>query len=189
VAIDDPAVSDDALVARLLNRDEDALAILYDRHGRAAFTLARHILRASEPAEEVVQEAFLTLWRRAETYRPERGAVRNWLLRVVRNRAIDVLRARSQEGPIAPSVEDLPLVAVDDPEGETIRAVEGRVVREALAELPPEQREVVELAYFGGLAYPEVATRMAIPLGTVKSRMRLAIERLRALLRARELGA
>jgi RNA polymerase sigma-70 factor, ECF subfamily len=189
VAIDDPAVSDETLLTRLLSRDEAALATLYDRHGRAAFALARQIVRETETAEEVVQEAFLTLWRRAETYRADKGAVRTWLLRVVRNRAIDMLRASAGMVMAGTSVEDLTLVATDDPEGEAVRAVEGRVIREALAELPPEQRGVVELAYFGGLAYPEVAARMGIPLGTVKSRMRLALERLRVLLRARELGA
>lgn len=190
MAIDDPAVSDEMLLARIVRREEEALAALYDRHSRAAFALARHILRDGETAEDVVQEAFLTLWRRAETYRPERGAVRAWLLTVVRNRAIDVLRSPSRSGPsaTATSVDDLNLVAPDNPEQDAMRMVEGRVVRAALAELPPEQREVVELAYFAGLAYPEVAERMGIPLGTVKSRMRLALERLRALLRARDLG-
>lgn len=190
MAIDDPAVSDEILLARIVRREDEALATLYDRHGRAAFALARQIVRDGETAEDVVQEAFLTLWRRAETYRPERGAVRAWLLTVVRNRAIDMLRSPSRSGPsaTAASVDDLNLVAPDNPEQDAMRMVEGRVVRAALAELPPEQREVVELAYFAGLAYPEVAARMGIPLGTVKSRMRLALERLRVLLRARDVG-
>jgi RNA polymerase sigma-70 factor (ECF subfamily) len=186
VRTDDQPVSDEALLAQLQGRDEAALGVLYDRHGRLAFSLAYRIVGDPETAEEVVQEAFLTVWRRAETYRPERGAVRSWLLTVVRNRAIDAVRGRAATTPTVP-VDDLPLVALDSPEAEAIRAVEGRVVREALAELPPEQREVVELAYFGGLSYPEVAERTGVPLGTVKSRMRLALERLRALLAAREL--
>jgi RNA polymerase sigma-70 factor (ECF subfamily) len=180
-------LSDQDLLARLLGRDESALAELYDRHGRAAFSLAYRVLGDPETAEEVVQEAFLALWRRAETYQPERGTVRSWLLTVVRNRAIDVVRirdGRSRTGGAAPrpvSTDDLVLVAEDDPEAEAIRSVEAEVVRKALAALPPEQREVVDLAYFGGLTYPEVAARTGVALGTVKSRMRLALERLRAL--------
>lgn len=185
--IDDQAVTDETLLARLRSQDEWALSALYDRHGRLAFSLAYRIVGNPETAEDVVQEAFLSIWRRAQTYRPERGSVRNWLLSVVRNRAIDVVRGRATS-PATMLVDDLPLVAPDSPETEAIRAAEGRTVRAALAELPPEQREVVELAYFGGLAYPEVAARTGVPLGTIKSRMRLALERLRALLAAHELG-
>lgn len=188
MTVDDPAVGDDALLERLVRRDEEALAILYDRHGRAAFSLAVRLVGDPETAEEVVQESFLAVWRRAETYRTERGSVRGWLLTVVRNRAIDVLRSRdgrTRAGvavgrPV--SIEDLVLIASDNPEEEAMRAVDGKVVRAALASLSPEQREVVELAYFGGLAYPEVAARVGVPLGTIKSRMRLALERLRALI-------
>ena len=189
VAIDD-ALSDEALLVRLTQRDEEALALLYDRHGRAAYALARQIVRDAERAEDVVQEAFLAVWRRAETFRLERGSARSWLLAVTRNRAIDAIRGAEQRAGryVSVAVEELPLMAPDDPEGDTLRQVEGRLVRQALAELPPEQREVVTLAYFGGLSYPEVAERMGIPLGTVKSRMRLALERLRTLMIARDIG-
>ena len=188
VTTDDVFVSDQELLARLLSRDEEALAALYDRYGRAAFSLALRVVGDPETAEEVVQETFLAVWRRAETYRPERGSVRGWILRVVRNRAIDALRLRS--GRVRPgvapvrqvSIDELVIVAADDPEADALRMLEGREVRVALAALPPEQREVVELAYFGGLAYPEVAAQTSVPLGTVKSRMRLALERLRVLL-------
>lgn len=187
--MDGSAVSDSdaVLLARLVSRDEDALAELYDRHGRAAYALALRVTGNAESAQDVVQEAFLALWRRGHTYQPERGAVRGWLLTVVRNRAIDSLRGPSGQAARTMPVDALPLAAADNPEAEAVRTVDGRRVRAALAELPPEQRDVVELAYFGGLAYPEVAERMGIPLGTVKSRMRLALERLRGLLRAWEL--
>lgn len=192
MAIDPSVISDVALLTRLQQRDADALAELYDRHGRAAFSLAYRVLGNPESAEEAVQEGFLALWRRAETYHPDRGAVRTWLLTVVRNRAIDQLRrTATAHGGMAPpaSVDDVIAVAPDDPEAEAVRMIEGRVVRAALAELPGEQREVVELAYFAGLSYPEVAARTGVPLGTVKSRMRLALERLRGILRAQEMGA
>lgn len=179
--MDDSVVSDEALLARLLQFDQLALAELYDRHRRTAFSLAYRVVGNPETAEDVVQESFLTVWRRAERYQPEKGSARNWLLAVVRNRAIDAIR-----GPGAPArqpapIDDLPLVAADDPEFEAMRAIEGQSVRAALDALPREQREVIELAYFGGLAYPEVAARTGAPLGTVKSRMRLALERLRVL--------
>ncbi len=183
---DDPTV-DLVLLARLQGGADDALAVLYDRHGAAAYGLAVRLTASAEMAEEVVQEAFLALWRRSETYRADRGTVRSWLLTVVRNRAIDAIRARDgrpRSGPALPrpvALDDVILVASDDPEAEALRAVEGEVVRGALAELPREQREVVQMAYFGGLTYPEVAAATGIPLGTVKSRMRLALERLRIL--------
>ncbi len=188
---DGPAVSDPdaALLARLVTRDEAALAELYDRHGRAAHALALRVTGNAETAQDVVQEAFLALWRRGHTYQPERGAVRGWLLTVVRNRAIDALRGSGGQVARVLPVDTLVLAATDNPEAEAMQAVDGRRVRAALAALPPEQRDVVELAYFGGLAYPEVAERMGIPLGTVKSRMRLALERLRGSLRAWERDA
>ncbi len=178
----DDLVTDEALIARICDGDADALAQLYDRHGGSAFALAMRILRQREAAEDVVQEAFLAVWRRAVTYRPERGTVRAWLLTVVRNRAIDFLRRPRSTGPVTVPVEELVLAADDDPEEEGLRAVDEAAVRSALARLPDEQRQVVELAYFAGLSYPEVASRTGVALGTVKSRMRLALERLRILL-------
>jgi RNA polymerase sigma-70 factor (ECF subfamily) len=191
LATTDPADSDQALLLRVINRNEEALGALYDRHGRAAFSLAYRLVGNPEIAEEVVQEAFLSIWRHAESYRPERGAVRAWLLTVVRNRAIDAIRARDGRlraggAPMPRTVplDDLILMAADDPEDTAVRWIDGEMVRKALAELPPEQRRVVDLAYFGGLSYPEIAARLSAPVGTVKSRMRLALERLRALLNA-----
>ncbi len=181
VGDESPSGEDQELVARICNGDAEALARLYERHGGSAFALALGILRQREAAEDAVQEAFLAVWRRAVTYHPERGTVRAWLLTIVRNRAIDLLR-RPSDAPRAVPVDTLALATVDDPEEEGIRAVDGATVRAALARLPAEQRQVVELAYFTGLTYPEVASRTGVALGTVKSRMRLALERLRALL-------
>jgi RNA polymerase sigma-70 factor (ECF subfamily) len=173
--------SDELLIDRLARRDERALALLYDRHGPSAFALACRVTGDRHAAEEVVQEAFLSLWRGAATYRPERGAGRTWLLAIVRHRAIDVVRAREAR-PRTTTIDDLPLADRTDPAEAALAALRGAAVRAAVAALPPAQRAAVELAYFAGLSYPEVSDRLGIPLGTVKSRLRLALERLRWLL-------
>lgn len=175
---------DDALVLRIRAGEADALDTLYGRYGRLAFALAYRVVNSPEAAEDVVQDAFLTVWRRAESYQPGRGSVRAWLLTVVRNRAIDMLRARESRPKVVATLDDISSLTAgdDDPADAALRGVEASAVREALASLPTEQREVVELAYFSGLSYPEVAERTGAPLGTVKSRMRLAMERLRGLL-------
>lgn len=174
---------------RIGRRDEHALATLYDRHARAAYGLALRIVWQEQAAEDVVQDAFLAVWRGANGYKPGRGPVRSWLLTIVRNRAVDLLRGPSRQASRALPLDLLPglePVAADDPEEEALSRVDGQRVRSAVAALPPEQRSVVELAYFGGLSHGEVAARTGVPLGTVKSRMRLALERLRGLLRASE---
>lgn len=174
----DTVDGDGVLVTRLARRDEAALAELYDRHGATAFSIALRVVGDRETAEDVVQEAFLAVWRGAASYRPERGAARPWLLSVVRNRAIDAVRARSAR-PRTTTADDHHLAAADDPEQAAINAVLGAAVRTAVATLPAEQRAAVEMAYFAGLSYPEIAARLGVPLGTVKSRLRLALERLR----------
>ncbi len=178
--------SDEALLARLTQKDPEALDALYTRHGRMAFALAYRVLGSPEAAEDVVQEAFLSVWRNAASYQQARGSARGWLLAVVRNRAIDALRAREARPKISATVEEMGSLPAggSDPAEDALRHVEATAVREALAALPQEQRETVELAFFSGLSYPEVAERMGAPLGTVKSRMRLALERLRGVLLA-----
>ena len=177
---------DEVLLDRLTRRDADALDALYVRYGRTAFALAYRVLGNAEAAEDVVQEAFLSVWRHAETYQQTRGSARGWLLTVVRNRAIDSIRARESRPKIGASLDDMGSLAAPegDPADDALRRVEAEKVRQALAVLPAEQRETVELAFFSGLSYPEVAERMGAPLGTVKSRMRLALERLRGVLQA-----
>ncbi|MBI2761979.1 MAG: sigma-70 family RNA polymerase sigma factor [Chloroflexi bacterium] len=138
---------DVALVQRLAGGDEGALAELYDRHGRMAFSLAFRVVGDAETAEEVVQEVFLSVWRRAESYRPDRGSVRAWLLTSVRNRGIDTLRAR-QSRPRTTVIDDLPLAGPDDPAALALSAATAQTVRAAVAALPPDQRTAVELAYF-----------------------------------------
>lgn len=176
--------SDESVLDRLTRKDTSALDTLYIRYGRIAFALAYRVLDDPEAAEDVVQEAFLAVWRYADSYRPSRGSVRGWLLTIVRNRAIDLLRAREVRPKAGPSVDEMVSLATTeaDPADVAMRRIEAATVRDALASLPAEQREAVELAFFAGLSYPEVAERTKAPLGTVKSRMRLAMERLRVLL-------
>lgn len=175
---------DDAVVGRIRAGESNALDTLYSRYGRLAFALAYRIVGSPEAAEDVVQDAYVTVWRRADLYQPGRGSVRAWLLTVVRNRAIDVLRARDSRPKVVATLDDVGSLTSgdDDPADAAVRGIEAAAVRSAMAGLPTEQRETVELAFFAGLSYPEVAERTGAPLGTVKSRMRLAMERLRGML-------
>lgn len=177
---------DAAVFDRVRQRDPSALDELYERYGRLAFALAYRIVHSPETAEDVVQDAFLTVWRRADRFQPERGLVRAWLLTLVRNRAIDVLRALDSRPKVVATLDDVGSLAAltDDPSDVALRNADAARVRQAMQSLPPEQRKAVELAFFAGLSYPEVAERTGAPLGTVKSRMRLAMERLRHTLAA-----
>ena len=164
--------------------DAGALAALYDHHGRRAFALAYRIVGNPEDAEEVVQESFLTAWRREEQYTAARGDIGAWLLTIVRNRAIDFVRARRARPRSGGALVDYAaaLAAPEDTGAAALRELDAATVRAAVAGLPPAQRDVVTLTYFDGLSYPEVAVRTGAPLGTVKGRMRLALERLRGAL-------
>ena len=164
----------------LLQRNvSEALGDLYDRHHRLVLTLAYRIVGDRAAAEEVVQEAFLSVWRQARTYRSERGGVRTWLLSIARHRAIDRIRRAPKMGQVAAlddALVDSRLPEVWEQADENVRRDR---VRQVLETLPPEQREVVELAYYGGLSQHQIAERTAVPLGTVKGRTRLAMEKLR----------
>lgn len=172
------------LLNRVTQRDQDALAMLYDAHNRAAFGVAYRILEDHAAAEDVVQEAFLSVWRQAGSYRPERGAVRTWILAITRNAAIDRRRGRQGRAQYDQPLGDaaMRVAAADDPDRETMTALLGEEVRAALAQLPCEQREVIDLAFFSGLTHQEIAERLGLPLGTVKGRIRLALHKLRSLL-------
>jgi RNA polymerase sigma-70 factor, ECF subfamily len=175
----DSALStDDTLIAALAGRDLTALAALYDRYGRIAYALAYRILGEPEAAEDVVHDGFISAWRGAGSYRPERGNVRGWLLSIVHHRAVDVLRRKTTFRP-APleAAEQRP--ADDDTAEEAARNVEHQSVRAALEALPPAQRRTIELAYFGGYTHVELAELMGVPLGTVKGRMRIGLQKLR----------
>lgn len=174
--------SDAHLMWRLRGRDEVALATLYDRHSRVAFGLAVRLLKDPAAAEEVVQDAFLTLWRRAGAYAPDRASVRGWLLVIVRSRAIDRLRPASARAIHVPIDEEPQLTALSDTWRSASDSMRRQAVQSALSRLPGEQSQILEWAYFGGLSQSEIAERSGLALGTVKSRTRLGLERLRSLL-------
>ena len=164
-------------------RDADAFAVLYDRHGAASYSLAHRIVGDAAVAEDVTQEAFLSLWRSGARFDAARGSVRSWTLGIVRNRAIDALRRASGPAPKLDLDDDAVIegqAATTLTDAEAIRRETSRRVRGALGELPAEQSEVIGLAYFGGFTHSQIAQMLGMPLGTVKGRMRLGLERIRA---------
>jgi RNA polymerase sigma-70 factor (ECF subfamily) len=178
------ATHDATLVLRLRQRDEEALAALYDRHGRTIYSIALAILHDSSRAEDVTQDVFLTLWQQPERFDPALGRFAPWCYRIARNRAIDLLRQRRRDvQPADAAVFELMLGSASDaPEETVVSGMEAVRVRQALAKLVPEQRQVLELAYFGGLSQSQMAEELGIPLGTIKTRVRTGLLRLRELL-------
>ena len=173
---------DAALIRRMVDADETALGALYDRWVRSLYSLVLHLLKDPDEAEDVVEETFWQAWRKADSYEPSKGAVSTWLLTIGRRKALDRLRSRkrSREDSIdgESGFADLPS-GLPDPEAQAERSELGENVRAALRELPNEQREVLELGYFSGLSQAEIAEKTGQPLGTVKTRMRLAMQKLR----------
>lgn len=180
-----PKDDDRDLMARIEARDADALGLLYDRHAARLLGLAERILGSGGEAEEVLQEVFLYVWRAAPSYDVSRGSVLAWLLVATRSRSIDRLRARRpmSRGELK-RLDDVPESAspVDVERDSAARQWEA-VCRKAIVELPEEQRRVLELAYFEGLTHVEIAERTATPLGTVKTRVRLGLMKLRERIR------
>jgi RNA polymerase sigma-70 factor (ECF subfamily) len=174
------AEGDAELVVRLQRRDPQALAELYDRYGRLAYSLMVRIVRDGALAEDLVQETFLRVWNRAQSFDAQRGALGPWLLAVARNRAIDYLRSASGRERNALEFEEVDHPSLyTDMERDILASDKARLIRAALAKLAPNQREVIELAYFEGLTQSEMAERMGQPLGTVKTWVRTALKNLR----------
>ena len=178
-------LSDEALVALVARSDETALAELYDRFGRVAYGLARRILRDDSLAEDAVQEAFLAAWRSAARFVPERAKASTWLLTLVHRRAVDLVRREERRR--ADSLADEREAAGSATDEAVWLRYERERVQDALKRLPDQQREALELAYYGGFTQSELADRLGQPVGTIKSRMFTGLSRLRDLLAEPEL--
>lgn len=182
--------SDRSLIARVAQGDERAIAALYDQYGRVLYAVAYRIVGQGADAEEIVIEAFTQAWRDARSFDAERGSVAGWLTMIARSRALDLVRARSRRdritGSAAADQPDIPpgmSAWRSEPAKELDQAERRARVEQALAELSPPQREAIELAYFEGLSQSEIADRLQEPLGTIKTRVRLGMQKLRDFLR------
>jgi RNA polymerase sigma-70 factor (ECF subfamily) len=186
------APEDEKLLARVAAGDSGALETLYDRYARVVYSSALRILGTAELAEEVVQEAFWRVWRRSGTFQSGRGQVSSWILGIAHNLAIDELRRQrarprqvydEEDRPVLRDMEDSRI----DVAGAALEEEQRRLISAALEQIPIEQREAIELAYFGGLSQSEIAARLQNPLGTVKTRIRLGLQKLRDILTAQGL--
>ena len=180
-------LGDDELMRRLFYRDRQAVEAIFDRYGDLVYSTALRVLRDANLAEDISQEVFARLWRKPDSYVAERGRFLTWLISVTRNRAVDEVRSRGRRQrheTASPEQQEreLPAGNANDPALNAQLAEEARAVRAALGGLPAEQREVIELAYFGGFTQQEISQRLSQPLGTVKTRIRLGMQKLRAAL-------
>jgi RNA polymerase sigma-70 factor (ECF subfamily) len=172
------ADSDETLMLRVRRGDASAFEILHDRHRTAVFWLAMRILDDRGLAADVTQETFMALWLNRDKYRPDRGRLRWWLQSIVRNRAIDLRRRAHDDVPRTPPPFEL-TPAPDSTEEEVLAGESRRELAALIDHLPAEQRTVIELAFYSGLTHAEITERLGVPLGTTKSRIRIALERLR----------
>jgi RNA polymerase sigma-70 factor (ECF subfamily) len=174
--------TDTQLLEGIAQGDEASLAVLYDRYHLLSFSLALRVVNDRGRAEDVVQDAFLSVWRKAGSYVEGRGSVKTWLTSIVRNRAIDLVRARRESD----GDDEAVLLALRDPRPGVVEQVtaslDRQTIRTAIAELPLEQRQAIAMAYFEGLSHSEIADATGLALGTVKSRIRLGMHRLKGLL-------
>lgn len=183
--LDYAAAGDERLVIALAGRDVRALEALYDRYGDYVYSVSLRVVGDAQLAEDIAQEVFLRLWRRPELFDASRGRFLTWLLSVARNKAIDERRSRGRrfrhENPPGSVSDEVP-AAAEDPVDSAVLADDRIVIQKALALLPTEQRLAIQLAYFGGYTQQEIAAGLKQPLGTVKTRIRLGLQKLRAVL-------
>jgi RNA polymerase sigma-70 factor, ECF subfamily len=173
-------LADEDLISLVQTRDAQAFAALYDRHSRAAYSLAYRMMGERQAAEDLVQDSFLKVWRASESYRVERGSVRTWLLSIVHNSGIDQIRSTASRRRTQERVEvSAPRSQPSEAFAESWRNSQREQIREALKTLPPEQLKILELAYFSGYTHVEIAELLGLPLGTVKGRMRLGLKKVR----------
>ena len=183
-----PLLADEDLIS--LAGDGQAFALLYDRHGRAAYSLAYRMLGERQAAEDLAQDVFIKVWRGASSDRTERGRVRTWILSIVHNRSIDQLRANATRRRMQEKIEaSAPRSQPSEAFAESWRNSQRDQVREALNTLPAEQLKILELAYFSGYTHVEIVDLLRLPLGTVKGRMQLGLKKLRDHFEAREIAA
>jgi RNA polymerase sigma-70 factor (ECF subfamily) len=175
-------LADEELMPLIGEKDPEAFEVFYDRHGGVAYSLAYRIVGEKAAAEDVTQEAFISIWKSGARFDRARGSVRSWMLSIVRNRAIDALRSRAGKAPKLTFDDDAVLEqrpSEELTEDEAMRNETAGEIRGALGELPGEQSKVIELAYFGGFSQSEISRMLGVPLGTVKGRMRLGLEKIR----------
>ena len=175
-------LADEELMPFIGEKDPEAFEVFYDRHGGVAYSLAYRILGERSAAEDCTQEAFISIWRSGARFDRTRGSVRSWMLSIVRNRAIDALRSKAGKAPKLTFDDDAILEAQPSgelTETEAMRHETASEVRGAIEQLPGDQSKVIELAYFGGFSQSEIAGMLNVPLGTVKGRMRLGLEKIR----------
>jgi RNA polymerase sigma-70 factor (ECF subfamily) len=184
-------LADEELMQLVRENDSAAFAVVYERHATAAFSLAFRMCGKRALAEDVVQEAFLSLWRSGARYDSTRGSLRTWVLGIVHNRAIDALRrgVAHERGRVSDEGIEEQLEAAERTEQEVGRRDEAREVRAALVGLPPEQSRVIELAYYGGFTHSEIATMLDTPVGTIKGRMRLGLQKMRSQLHSERVAS
>lgn len=187
-----PDQTDEQLISAICTGNEAAIETLYERYHRYAYTLAYRILRDPVAAEDIVQDAFLSIWRKAASYQAQTGSVQSWIQAIVRNRSIDKIRASAhrdyQWSPLQVENEQDPPSEEPDVWEQAWQSEQHRIIYEVMEQIPEEQRKVIELAYFGGLTHAEIAEQYEIPLGTVKGRMRLGLQKMKSLLAERGLG-
>ncbi len=193
-AADSSALDDEVLISRVARRDSSALEHLYDRYARIVYATALRMLGNTELAEDIVQETFWRVWRRSTSFTIGRGQVAGWIFGIAHNLCIDELRRqRSRPVTVQSEQEEQAILEQPDLRGDVADAAiereRRRIILQALAQIPPEQREVLELAYFGGLSQSEIAQRLNSPIGTVKTRTRLALQKMRDLLHDQRIGA
>jgi RNA polymerase sigma-70 factor, ECF subfamily len=175
-------LADEELMPWIGRKDAEAFEVFYDRHGGAAYSLAYRMLGDRGAAEDCIQEAFISIWRSGGRFDRTRGSVRSWTLSIVRNRAIDQLRSKAGKAPKLTFDDDAILEsrpAEELTEEEAMRQETATEVRGALSQLPDDQSKCIQLAYFGGFSQSEIASMLNLPLGTVKGRMRLGLEKIR----------
>ena len=173
-------LADEDLISLVGQGDAGAFAVLYDRHGRAAYSLAYRMMGEKQAAEDLLQDAFLKLWRSATSYRADRGSVRTWLLSIIHNRGIDQLRSLASLRKTQDKIQaSAPKSQPGEAFAESWRNSQREQVREALGTLPKEQVKILELAYFSGYTHVEISELLGLPLGTVKGRMRLGLKKIR----------